>query len=555
MDSDAASNIFRSIVYGKEADRNAAIAALNDQANPVDHSRLRLLILDALKREFYPGREKLEQDESLVWTRSWLLNTLGRICDSDAEAARVVRSHLDPQYEPAYWVRYWILDSLVAAGAPDLKELAEKVAAQEEEPLVGKLGEAILASKGDAAAWKKIEDGLMDPKLQWATLRALRIVPIPAMFHKINNIVDTGEYSDATYDAIIALSKAPRSSAHAERAARSLGNFIAQFRRSPLRDGMRTVALRALGSLRVESVAPLLVEELTDDNPGVAREAAVALKETVGIRTAAARVVEAAGKAGPDRIEGFARALRWMDRASAVEELESVMISGSPEHQDVARLLISEVGGAVAFQKLRARTTAIAQYTSEMEKAEEKIRNLFEASIKEARTGFKISALMDMIVFFLGLGLLGVSAGLVLSRGGTLDSWVGVGLTSGIGVFGVLYGILIARPRHQILEAVDHLMYLKVIFLSYLRQLHQADQAYTRRLLEDKPLPSEEVHKFSSMVEATMRIAIQQLHAIRAARGRPKLKGPKPGTEAPSGGEVKTEVEVQPLPPGEVQAQ
>ena len=99
---------------------------------------------------------------------------------------RLVRSHLDPQYEPAYWVRYWILDSLVAAGAPDLKELAEKVVAQEEEPLVGKLGEAILASKGDAAAWKKIEDGLMDPKLQWATLRALRIVPIPAMFHRIN---------------------------------------------------------------------------------------------------------------------------------------------------------------------------------------------------------------------------------------------------------------------------------------------------------------------------------------------------------------------------------
>src|SRR4029450_9340977 len=310
MDSDAASNIFRSIVYGKEADRNAAIAALNDQANPVDRTRLRLWILDALKREFYPGREKQEQDESLVWTRSWLLNTLGRICDNDAEAARVVRSHLDPQYEPAYWVRYWILDSLVAAGAPDLKELAEKVAAQEEEPLVGKLGEAILASKGDAAAWKKIEDGLMDSKLQWATLRALRIVPIPAMFHKINNIVDTGEYSDVTYDAIIALSKAPRSSAHAERAARSLGNFIAQFRRSPLRDGMRTVALRALGNLKVESVAPLLVEELTDDNPAVAREAAVALKETVGIRTAAARVVEAAGEDGVAPLTGVCESVR-----------------------------------------------------------------------------------------------------------------------------------------------------------------------------------------------------------------------------------------------------
>ena len=550
MDSDAASRIFRSVVYGRESDRSAAIAALSNPADPVDRIRLRLLILDALKREFYPGREKEEQDESIVWTRSWLLNTLGRICDDDVEAASVVRRHLDPKYEPAYWVRYWILDSLVAAGVPDLKELAQRVAAQEEEPLVGKLGEAILASRGDAAALKKIEDGLTNPERQWATLRALRIVPIPSMFHRINNLVDRGEYSDITYDAIIALSRAQSPSPHAERAARSLGNFIAQFRRSPLRDGMRTVALRTLGNLKVESVSPLLVEELTDDNPAVAREAAVALKQTVGIRTAAARVVEAASKAGAERIEGFARALRWMDRASAVEELESVMISGSPEHQDVARLLLSEVGGAVAFQKLRARTTAIAQYTSEMEKAEEKIRNLFEASIKEARTGFKLSAFMDMVVFFLGLILLAVSAARVLYQGGSLDSWVGVGLTSGIGVFGVLYGVLIARPRDQILEAVDHLMYLKVIFLSYLRQLHQADQAYTRRLLEDKPLPSEEVHKFSSMVEDTMRIAIQQLNAIRASKGLHMLKGTKAG--GPSPGSVETTVETQ--PPGEVPA-
>ena len=143
MDSDAASRIFRSIVYGRESDRSAAIAALSNPADPVDRTRLRLLILDALKREFYPGREQEEQDESIVWTRSWLLNTLGRICGDDAEAASVVRRHLDPKYEPAYWVRYWILDCLVSAGAPDLKELAERVAAQEEEPLVGKLGEAI----------------------------------------------------------------------------------------------------------------------------------------------------------------------------------------------------------------------------------------------------------------------------------------------------------------------------------------------------------------------------------------------------------------------------
>jgi hypothetical protein len=87
MDSDAASRIFRSIVYGREADRSAAIAALSNPADPVDRTRLRLLILDALKREFYPGREQnvsplygLDPGCSIPWDS----------LQHDAEAASVV---------------------------------------------------------------------------------------------------------------------------------------------------------------------------------------------------------------------------------------------------------------------------------------------------------------------------------------------------------------------------------------------------------------------------------------------------------------------------------
>jgi hypothetical protein len=71
---------------------------------------------------------------------------------------------------------------------------------------------------------------------------------------------------------------------------------------------------------------------------------------------------------------------------------------------------------------------------------------------------------------------------------------------------------LIAKPRQKVQEAVDHLMYLKVVFLAYLRQLHQVDQAYTRHLLEDeKSMAPEDVDKFSGMVEKTMKNAVQQL--------------------------------------------
>lgn len=134
-----------------------------------------------------------------------------------------------------------------------------------------------------------------------------------------------------------------------------------------------------------------------------------------------------------------------------------------------------------------------------MKESEEKIRNLFESSIKEARSGFKLASMMDTVEFFLGGSLIAISAGLVLSKSGILDDWAGIGLTGGGSVLGVVYGILIAKPRKQVRESVDHLMSLKLIFLAYLRQLNQTDQAYTRRLLENKPLTSQEVREFSEM--------------------------------------------------------
>ena len=508
------SKIFNSLVNGRESERAAAQAALSDSGQAIDHHRLRIMILDALSQEFYPGRENIEKDSALVWTRSWLLSTLGRISDDDAMAAKIVRNHLDPGFEPNHWVRYYTLEGLKEAGASDLEELARQIKIEEKEPLVRMLAVAILASKGDIASMQEIEDRLGEKTSQWAALRALRVVAIPAMVNRICRIVDEGKYSDETYDAIIALGQVPSTWIHAEDAARTLAKFIAGYRRTK-QAGMRIKALIALGNLKVESSAPVLIEELVDDNPAVVREAARALEKLLEIRTATARVVEAASKAGEDRMEGFANALRWMDRNFVVDELEAIMISGSAEQQVVARRLLSEMGGEAAYQKLRARTIAIAQYTTELEKTEDKIRKLFETSVKEARNGFKLAIIMDMIVFLLGIILVTASAGLVLYEGSSLDNWVGVSLTGGTGVFGIIYGVMIAKPRRQVREAVDHLMYLKAIFLAYLRQLHQIDQSYTRRLLEDEKLTIKEVNEFSKMVETTMHAAVEHLYRIQ----------------------------------------
>src|SRR5688500_17955625 len=123
-------------------------------------------------------------------------------------------------------------------------------------------------------------------------------------------------------------------------------------RGAPWKDGMRTGAITGLGNLEVESAAPLLVEELGDDNPAIVREAARALERVLGLGVAVTRVTEAAARADEGGLVAYGRALRWLNRDAVAEELEALMGAGAPRQQDAARSLLSELGGAVAFQKL-----------------------------------------------------------------------------------------------------------------------------------------------------------------------------------------------------------
>jgi hypothetical protein len=179
----------------------------------------------------------------------------------------------------------------------------------------------------------------------------------------------------------------------------------------------------------------------------------------------------------------------------------------------------------------------VSQYIGVMEEAETKIRKLFEDSIVEARHGFKIAASMDIVVFGIGIFLVLASAVSILLAGESLDSWAGVGITGGTGLLGVVYGLLIANPRRQVKESVDHLMDLKVVFLAYLRQLHQTDQAYTRRLLEDKEFSASEVSSFTEMIGLSMTRALSELSPqLRGGNGElsrvppsaPKASAPMP---------------------------
>jgi hypothetical protein len=513
-----ATKVYEALIVQRLTDKYKAIEMLNDTTLRIDRAMLRTLVLKAIRDDYYVGREIELDNADVAFTRSWLLNVLGHVADDDPDAMQVIRKHLKSNEEPNRWGRFWALEGLIASRNKRVREIAEQVAESRSEDLLAPtLAVAYLAADKDIPALKRIRDYLSQVEKQWFALRALRVVPLPSTVPDLCRIVDEAAYSDGTYDAIMALGNVPTDWPQSKQAAQSLSGCIEKLRRSPWQDGMRTGAIAGLGNLKVETAAGVLLDELVDDNPAIVREAARSMKKILGLNLTVARIAEAAVKGGSGVIEAYGRALRWLDREQTAEQLGNLMASGTVAQQDLARLLLSELGGTVAFEKLRARTDAMKQYNDLLEKTEQSVRALFDRSVREAQNGFQLAVLMDVVIFALGVLLVVGSAGYALYLEGDLSSWAGVGVAGGVGVLGIIYGTLIANPRRQVRESVDHLMRLKITFLAYLRRLHQADQAYTRRLLDDKQLNLDEIRSFSNIVGDIMDTTLER-HGPEAAK-------------------------------------
>ena len=527
-------SIFTALTRDRGTAKEAAVRAIDGLTSPADRTALRELLLRALTTDYAaPARGQVDDLKSSD-TRCWLVSALGRIEDQDEACRREVRRHLDQSHEPYHWARYWALEGLIAGRPADLDQLARHLVGPgiEDVPLVLSLAHAWLASRGSAQSLEVVQAGLKKGDAEtWATLRALRVVPVlnSTVIQTMCEIISAGTYSDLTFDAIVALGRLPADSQHADHAAQTLQDYLVKYR-WPMYEAMRTRALIGLGNLRVSRIAAVLIEELSDDSPGIVSAASRSLQSVLGVRIATARILEAALEVDNDAQARLAGALRYMDRDAVVKELESTMLTGTEAQQAAARNLMSEVGGAEAFQRLKARSNAVAQYVDALKDAEDKIRTLFQDSIVEARQGFRIASLMDIVVFGVGILLVVWSAVAVLASGQALDTWA-VGVSGGTGVLAVLYSLLIANPRKQVRDNVDHLMNLKVIFLAYLRQLHQADQAYTRRLLDDRDFPASEAAGYTDLVGRTMMTALAQLSpqvkpsvAEKPAAGLPRVE-------------------------------
>lgn len=523
--------VFNTLIMGRSIDKYAVLEALTKPDGQIDRGLLRAQILHALSNDYVHRPTEKEDKDPRAMVRRFLLNALARISDDDKAVCETVRKHLDPEYEPNRWVRCDVVEGLVAVNAPDLIKLAHEIWRKDDEhPWLRMLAAAVLARQGDQDALQEFQRNLhIDSN---STLRALRVVPIEQVADEVIQLAGIHETadgrSDMNYDAIAALGYIPNTWPQAQKAADVLLKNLQYCREHWWLTGLWSRTIESLGNLKVEHTYPWIIKELTNDNPGLIFEAALALQKVLGVPTAVARVVEAATKSDRSFIEPYASALRWMNRENVVEKLEEMMVSGPVDQQETARLLLIELGGLSAFQKVQARRVATDQYLNQLELAENKIRELFETTISEAQKGFRLATYMDLAVFILGILLIVASAIVAVMTEGNFDKWAGVGLASGgTGLLGVLYA-LVKGPRNQIPKEVDHLMQLKIVFLAYLRQLHQADKAYTRRLLEDQSLTTPELDGFSKLVGKTMDSALRQLASANGSdAGRQKLSATK----------------------------
>ncbi|GHP01349.1 hypothetical protein PPROV_000010500 [Pycnococcus provasolii] len=216
---------------------------------------------------------------------------------------------------------------------------------------------------------------------------------------------------------------------------------------------------------------------------------------------------EAASNA--ESVELLSNALRALvqnnvnSKEVVIEQLEDEMNAGSPARQEAARRLLVEMGGASAMRKISARSASVDAYRETVKEAEQSMQKMFAHTMADAQRGFHIALAMDVIVFVIGVLLIAASGVQAITKDESA-SWAGVGATAGGGALATMYSLLIAKPRQQVKAAVDHQMWIKMVFLGYLRELQQADQSFGRRMLEDRPMTEEELNGFKRAIQDTM---------------------------------------------------
>ncbi len=468
-----------------------------------------------------------DEEHSGSWSRSWQLSALVVIAGDDPDARRLMELYTDPQQEPNRWVRYWTLAT--ASGRKELVgwvvKRAEAIAADPNEHLMLRcLAWALLAERRDglealaAVLWAlaggqqafpcpglyKINPGDPAPALvaTSAALRALRVVPLAQAFERVEEIVDAGPFASYTWDAIWVIGRFGGTPRAAE-ASHTLARFVVARRRMREYYDMVGLAVRAIGRLGIAQT-DLLITELESASAGVAVEAAIALESLITTPQAVHRLLDLA-TTSTDRDEKLAAALRYMQRTTVVECLDSALRCGQTRREDAARRLLIEIGGSVAVDRAQVRRQDLESRRNVVAEFDARQRDHVKWIAMGDGVATWISVGMWVVVF--GLGCVAIVLGMYLGYAEGFEkfsAWAmtgtGTALTAlgKLGFQGRLVEVAGARAAARL-----------AVFNAYQRRLQQVDLVLAQRFIDGDKVTADELTKLSQII-ATAQVETQE---------------------------------------------
>lgn len=161
---------------------------------------------EIIRQELIKALEAFSGDESAL-IRGWLANTLAKIIDGDRKAYNALLNYLLIEYESSKWVRYWALAGLWSGDTKVSLQTLDNIIDKDPEALLHLLAIAIQTASMGMQEDREISRGLSDPGIQYETLRALRVVPLPHYREEVQAIEENATEKKIAWNARLALEK------------------------------------------------------------------------------------------------------------------------------------------------------------------------------------------------------------------------------------------------------------------------------------------------------------------------------------------------------------
>jgi hypothetical protein len=221
-------------------------------------------------------------------------------------------------------------------------------------------------------------------------------------------------------------------------------------------------------------------------------------------------------------------ALRVIDPSEG--EVAATVLNKYLSNEDVsvkqrAEHALTRVGGEKAVQTLMGQKSEVLRvYNELLAKADEPIQDLFKETMRQAQRSFRISQWMSITIFIIGVGALiaGLYVAFTAGQDG-IQRIFGAG-TSIVGVIAVVLDMMLRDPHKRVQEATSVLLRIKVIFLGYVRQIHQVDATFKHEFIKGgKDFGSDKVQETVKQINDVMNSTMDMIALHLPVRKAEKL--------------------------------